>query len=65
VLVLGHPQFYPRFGFRAELAKPLDAPFAKEAGDAWMALELAPGALSCVAGRVVYPPPFGLDDSNA
>ena len=55
VVVLGHPEFYPRFGFSAKLAEPLAGPFS---GPAWMALELVPGALSGVVGRVVYPPPF-------
>jgi putative acetyltransferase len=57
VLVLGHPEFYPRFGFSAELAKNLESPFG--GGEAWMALELVPGALAGVQGRVEYPPPFG------
>ncbi|HEY8504278.1 MAG TPA: GNAT family N-acetyltransferase, partial [Gemmataceae bacterium] len=57
VLVLGHPGFYPRFGFSAKLAEPLASPFG--GGEAWMALELAPGALAGVTGRAEYPPPFG------
>jgi len=56
VVVLGHPEFYPRFGFSAELAQPLESPFG--GGEAWMAMELVPGALSGVEGRVEYPPPF-------
>ncbi|MEX0717459.1 MAG: N-acetyltransferase [Planctomycetaceae bacterium] len=58
VIVLGHPEFYPRFGFSAESARPLESPFS---GEAWMALELSPGALAGVAGQVRYPPPFGID----
>lgn len=57
VFVLGHPGFYPRFGFSAALARPFKAPFT---GDAFMALELEPGALGGVNGLVVYPPPFGI-----
>lgn len=56
VVVLGHPSFYPRFRFSAELAKPLENPFG--GGEAWMAMELAVGALAGVEGRVEYPPPF-------
>jgi putative acetyltransferase len=56
VVVLGHPEFYPRFGFSADLARPLKSPFG--GGDAWMAMELVPGALAGVEGRVEYPPPF-------
>jgi putative acetyltransferase len=57
VVVVGHPNFYPRFGFSSELASALASPFG--GGDSWMALELEPGALDGVAGRVQYPPPFG------
>jgi putative acetyltransferase len=57
VVVLGHPGYYPRFGFSAALARPLKAPFS---GEAFMALELAKGALDGVAGEVRYAPPFGL-----
>ena len=56
VLVLGHPEYYPRFGFSAALARSLESPFG--GGEAWMALELVPGALSDVEGRVEYSPPF-------
>jgi len=58
VIVLGHPDYYPRFGFSAALAKPLAAPYS---GDAFMALELVPSALSGAGGRVVYPPAFDID----
>jgi putative acetyltransferase len=57
VIVLGHKGYYPRFGFSAALARPLEAPFS---GDAFMALELAPDALRGEKGRVTYPPPFGV-----
>jgi putative acetyltransferase len=57
VIVLGHAGYYPRFGFSAALARPLKAPFS---GDAFMALELAPGALQGAEGRVTYPPAFGV-----
>jgi len=56
VVVLGHPAFYPRFRFSSSLAVPLTSPFG--GGDAWMAVELVPGAMAGVAGRVEYPPPF-------
>ncbi len=55
VIVLGHPHYYPRFGFSAELARPLESPYA---GESFMALELVPGALEGIRGRVAYPPPF-------
>ena len=55
VVVLGHPAFYPRFGFSPALARQLESPYR---GDAFMALELVQGALAGVTGRVQYPPPF-------
>jgi putative acetyltransferase len=57
VVVLGHRDYYPRFGFSAALARPLKAPFA---GESFMALELVKRALDGVAGEVRYAPPFGL-----
>lgn len=57
VVVLGHPGFYPRFGFDAARAARLAAPFS---GPAFMALELVPGALAA-GGRVRYARAFALD----
>lgn len=57
VIVLGHPGYYPRFGFSALLAKDLTCPFG-DAGEAWMAIELQPGALSGLRGNVCYPAAF-------
>ena len=57
VVVLGWPHFYPRFGFSAELARTLESSFS---GDSFMAMELVPGSLNGIVGRVEYPPPFGV-----
>ncbi len=59
VIVLGHPQYYPRAGFSAALAAKLAGPFS---GEAFMALELVEGALSGSTGTVVYPAAFGIED---
>ena len=56
VVVLGHPTYYPRFGFSATLAQRLEAPFS---GAAFMALELVPQALDG-GGAVRYPAAFGV-----
>ena len=56
VIVLGHPAYYPRVGYSAELAKTVVAPFK---GPGFMALELASGALT-EAVRIVYAKAFGL-----
>ncbi|MGI4800017.1 MAG: GNAT family N-acetyltransferase [Janthinobacterium lividum] len=58
VVVLGHPTYYPRFGFSADRARHLATPF--RSSDAFMALELKPGSLNGIAGRVTYPPAFHL-----
>jgi putative acetyltransferase len=57
VVVLGHQDYYPRFGFSAGLAQPLEGPFS---GASFMALELEPGTLQGGTGRVVYPAAFGV-----
>ncbi|EFA78182.1 hypothetical protein PPL_08832 [Heterostelium album PN500] len=51
VIVLGHPTYYPKFGFSAELIKHLTAPFA---GESLMALELKEGSLKSTNGTVRY-----------
>ena len=56
VVVLGHADYYPRFGFDAALAVPLQAPFS---GPSLMAIELTPGALAA-GGALRYAPAFGI-----
>jgi putative acetyltransferase len=60
VFVLGHPRYYPRFGFSAEKARGIAAPFA---GEAFMALEIRRNVL---AGQLTlsYPPAFELDQKK-
>jgi putative acetyltransferase len=57
VVVLGHPQYYPRFGFvpasRHGLRWEVDCP-----DEAFMALELVPGSLAGKGGVVRYRPEF-------
>jgi putative acetyltransferase len=60
VVVLGHPHFYQRFGFSPGLAARLESAFSGH--PSFMAAELVHGALSGVAGRVKYPPPFGIEE---
>lgn len=56
-IVLGHPQYYRRFGFSCESAHSLESPFPP---NAFMAMELSPGALDGIRGKVRYPAAFGL-----
>lgn len=57
VIVLGHQEFYPRFGFRPASAWNIRAPW-EVPDDVFMALELTNGALKSVSGLVEYPPEF-------
>jgi putative acetyltransferase len=56
VVVLGHPPYYPRFGFSADAARLIASPFA--GSPAFMALALVPGALDAPI-KVDYPAAFG------
>jgi len=57
VILVGHPEYYPRFGFskasKFEIKVPFDAP-----DNAFMALELVENALQNVKGVVEYPNSF-------
>ncbi len=57
VFVLGHPEYYPRFGFRRADSYGL---YFEDTGPtpAFMVLELRPGALDGISGRVRYLPQF-------
>jgi putative acetyltransferase len=59
VVVVGHPAYYPRFGFSSARAKRLEAPF-EVPDEAFLVLELAPGALAGIAGVIKYPPPYNI-----
>ena len=55
VFVLGHPDYYPRYGFSAAGIKGFDAPYPipPENAGAWMVQELHPGAIESVSGHVM------------
>lgn len=57
VIVVGHPGYYPRFGFTAAKDARITAPFPCP-DDAFMALPLKPGALDGIGGMVRYPAAF-------
>jgi putative acetyltransferase len=54
--VLGHPDYYPRFGYSAEAALPFASPFA---GPHFMALLLDKSVRLPESGRARYAPAFG------
>lgn len=55
VFVLGHPGYYPRFGFSAAEIKGFQAPYPipSKHADAWMVLELRPGIIGNTSGQVM------------
>jgi putative acetyltransferase len=57
VVVLGHPHFYPRFGFTPASRFGLRCIWSV-ADEVFMALELRPDALRGVTGMVTYDPLF-------
>ncbi|MFQ5349320.1 MAG: GNAT family N-acetyltransferase [Thermoanaerobaculia bacterium] len=59
VVVLGHPSYYPRFGFVPATRHGLRSEYDGVPDEAFMVLELAPGGLDGVTGVVRYRPEFG------
>lgn len=57
VIVLGHPEYYGRFGFSVGKARGLESPFPPHA---FMAIELRMDALVGIRGKVRYPVAFNL-----
>lgn len=57
VIVLGHPEYYPRFGFQKASRWKISAPFDVP-DEAFMAIELEKDALRNIQGVVQYPEEF-------
>ncbi len=57
VVVLGHPEYYPRFAFRPASRFGLSCDYDVR-DEAFMAVELRPAALAGPPGRVRYHPAF-------
>lgn len=57
VVVLGHPEYYPKFGFEKASLWGIKAPF-EVPEEAFMALELQENALYNISGVVEYPSAF-------
>jgi len=53
VVVLGHPEYYPRFGFSPSSRFGIDSEY-EVPEEVFMAMELVPDALSGKTGRVKY-----------
>lgn len=57
VIVLGHPEYYPKFGFRKSSKWQIKAPF-EVPEEALMAIELEECSLDNVSGVIEYPSVF-------
>ena len=57
VVVLGHPEYYPRFGFSPAARFGIDSEYPVPE-EVFMAMELEPRALAGRTGRVRYPAAF-------
>lgn len=56
-VVLGHPGFYPRFGFSPSVSFGIGCEF-EAPEEAFMVLELQPGFLNGAAGKIRFHPAF-------
>jgi putative acetyltransferase len=54
VFVLGHPEYYPQYGFKTAGIQGFDAPYPipEEHANAWMVQELRPGVIGSVSGKI-------------
>jgi len=55
IIVVGHPSYYPRFGFAADAVAHIETPYR---GAHFMGLDLQAGALREIRGAVRYPSAF-------
>ena len=57
IVLAGHPNYYPRFGFVGAYAKGIECEFGVP-DEAWMIAELKQGALAGRQGKVRFQPEF-------
>ncbi len=58
VILLGHPQYYPRFGYKPASTWGIKTHYNLPSDDVFMAVELTEHALKNVSGMVIFPPEF-------
>ncbi len=58
-ILLGHPEYYPRFGYKPASTWGIKTQIPLPCDDVFMAVELTEGRLTGVSGMVVFPPEFG------
>ena len=60
VILIGHPEYYPRFGYKPASKWGIKSPIPLPSDDVFMAIKLTEDALANVSGIVVFPPEFGI-----
>ena len=60
IILLGHADYYPRFGYQKASLFGIQMPFDVPDENA-MAIELKPNALAQASGKVKYDPAFGIE----
>ncbi|WP_159800767.1 GNAT family N-acetyltransferase [Flavobacterium sp. MK4S-17] len=58
IVVLGHPNFYPRFGFGKASLKGITCPYAGVPNEAFLVKELYDNSLKGISGMVTYSTAF-------
>ena len=64
VVVVGHPDYYPRFGFTSARVKGLETLLKMEKPEAFMVCELKKDALKEIKGVVEFPQYFNEEQSS-
>lgn len=59
VILIGHPEYYPRFGYKPASTWGIKTHYELPSDDVFMAVELTETALKNVSGMVIFPPEFG------
>lgn len=59
VILIGHPEYYPRFGYKPASGWGIKTHYQLPSDDVFMAVELKENALKNVSGMVIFPPEFG------
>lgn len=58
VLLIGHPSYYPRLGFKTARSYGLELTQYPVPDEVFMVYELKRGALGTITGELMYPAPF-------
>lgn len=59
VILIGHPEYYPRFGYKPASGWGIKTHYKLPSDDVFMAVEIRENALKNVSGMVIFPPEFG------